>query len=482
MDIRKFGRTLVAAVLTLTIMLSVTGGTIAWFTDSVTSNANKIESGTLNVDLELLDKTDGTTWSSIKEDKTALFSYDKWEPGYALAKVLRVANKGTLALKWTANITTDETSLSTLANVIDVYVSDISAYPTSRTELDSWKKVGSLSDLANVADKQIAIGTIAANDTADAFAIALKMRESAGNEYQGLTLGDFDIRVLATQMNSESDSFGSDYDAEADYDSDPAVPPTNLVATAAHLKEMLTKVDDGNPSDSIVFEITEDITLAQGEVWTPINRDSYTGINNVTINGNGHTISGLNAPLFGDCHFGNVSITINGLTLEKSIFDNKGYNGLGSGAFIAAGDNCKSITLVDCHLKDSAITATDDFTGIGGLVGYSSSDLTITNCSVSNTTINGAKQSAGAIAGHVSAGHNTQITNAKVTDCTIKGEKANKTGYIVGTANNGQTTITTSAECANNTVFDVANSNTIYGRFVPNGTGTLTVNGVSVSN
>ena len=76
------------------------GTTFAWFTDSVTSAGNKIMSGTLQVDLELLDKDSGT-WNSIKEDKTALFNYDKWEPGYTEVKMLKVENEGTLArLNW----------------------------------------------------------------------------------------------------------------------------------------------------------------------------------------------------------------------------------------------------------------------------------------------------------------------------------------------------------------------------------------------
>jgi len=47
----KFSRTLLVAALALTIMLSVTGGTIAWFTDEVTSANNIIKSGNLDVEM-----------------------------------------------------------------------------------------------------------------------------------------------------------------------------------------------------------------------------------------------------------------------------------------------------------------------------------------------------------------------------------------------------------------------------------------------
>ena len=94
------------------------GTTFAWFTDSVTSAGNKIMSGTLKVDLELLDKESGT-WNSIKEDKTALFNNDKWEPGYTEVKMLKVENEGTLALKWKAKFVS-ASKLGELADVIDV--------------------------------------------------------------------------------------------------------------------------------------------------------------------------------------------------------------------------------------------------------------------------------------------------------------------------------------------------------------------------
>ena len=247
------------------------------------------------------------------------------------------------------------------------------------------------------------------------------------------------------------------------------------VSTAEELKAAF------NPTISdttAVINITADIQLKAGETWTPLAIDPYVSgtVNKVIVNGNGYTISGLNAPLIGDVHFGGTVVEINDLTLADCEIISAAYND-GLGAFIAYADSCDSITLKNCHLIDSKIEATTDFTGVGGLVGYSSSPLTIENCSVVNTTVFGANQSAGAIAGHV---YDANITNAKVKGCTIKGERVDKSGYVVGTINKGGAVVTTHAECANNTVFDVANSNTIYGRFVPNGSGTLTLNGVVI--
>ena len=62
-----------------------------------------------------------------------------------------------------------------------------------------------------------ASGKLLAEETATV-TLALKMRENAGNEYQNKSIGsDFTIQLLATQLASESDSFGPDYDKDAKF-------------------------------------------------------------------------------------------------------------------------------------------------------------------------------------------------------------------------------------------------------------------------
>lgn len=198
----------------LALVLSVSmliGSTFAWFTDSVTSFANKIQSGTLKVDLELLDKETGE-WNSLKATQAPIFDYDKWEPGYVDTKILKVENEGNLALKWVAKFYSEK-QLSILADVIDVYVrpseSEI-GYPANRS-LEGYTCVGSLKTFINSIEETTQ-GTLEAKEAAY-LGIALKMREEAGNEYQNLSLGGaFDIRIFATQHTSESDSFGNQYD------------------------------------------------------------------------------------------------------------------------------------------------------------------------------------------------------------------------------------------------------------------------------
>ena len=215
------------------------GTTFAWFTDSVTSSGNRIQSGTLKVDLlELV----GGDWISLKDkdaanEEYAVFDYDLWEPGYSDAALLKVVNKGSLALQYQLNIvpkdTVTEDALK-LAEVIDVYYKlGAEALPSGFADVkndNEYVRVGTLADMledsaadpdgmvhgvllpAGTGDDAMPVGEVSA-------AVVLHMQEGAGNTYQGLNVGNgFDIQLKAVQYTYEKDGFGSDrYDAGAEW-------------------------------------------------------------------------------------------------------------------------------------------------------------------------------------------------------------------------------------------------------------------------
>ena len=117
-----------------------------------------------------------------------------------------------------------------LADVIDVYVLTNPTTGITRESLAGMRKVGTLSELMADADGA-AYGvllpkegstnvnlapedeTIAATESVT-MCIALKMQESAGNEYQNATVGEgFSVELVATQYTWENDSFDNQYDA-----------------------------------------------------------------------------------------------------------------------------------------------------------------------------------------------------------------------------------------------------------------------------
>mgnify|MGYP001184733908 CR=1 FL=1 len=224
---------------TLAILMCVAmliGTTFAWFTDTASTAVNKIQSGKLDVALEM--STDGTHWESA-EGKTLTFktkdnrAADKilWEPGctYELPQ-LRVVNNGNLALKYKIQITGIQGDAK-LNEVIDWTINDA---PINLTE-----------------------GHLAANAEGDSFTIKGVMQTTAGNEYQGLSIDNIAITVFATQDTVESDSFSNTYDENAD------MTPDNLdKLLLVNLTAPVAKDAEGNITDTIISNtVDEDINF-----------------------------------------------------------------------------------------------------------------------------------------------------------------------------------------------------------------------------
>ena len=254
------------------------------------------------------------------------------------------------------------------------------------------------------------------------------------------------------------------------------------------MADALSNAADANSGDTTIY-LTGDIDL-NGAAWTPIRVDGYNGAGIITVEGNGATIKGLSAPLFAGGFAGKSGIVIKNLTIADS--DIVSTSGLGGGAFVDTADSMQVITLENCHLINSTVSGERAGGLIGWVSGYSNQNdgpvktyVTVTNCSVVDSTVIG-NGSAGAIAGHPGASDYTYTT---IEDCVIKNvdvvsyETGSwRTGAIVGTANNGHIVIN------NVTVEDVtltqngvvAADVVLYGRFVPSGTGTLTIDGVEI--
>ena len=178
----KMSKLLALALVLLISVGTLAGSTIAWFTDSVTSGSNIIKSGTLEVEMDWADGTkavpaaDSTDWKDASEG--AIFNYDLWEPGYTEVRHISIANTGTLALKYQLSIVPNG-EVSELADVIDVYYMDPAAQVTSRTDLSTSDRLGTLTQAIAGMD-QTASGNLPAGE-AHTITLALKMQESAGN-------------------------------------------------------------------------------------------------------------------------------------------------------------------------------------------------------------------------------------------------------------------------------------------------------------
>ncbi|MDR3837350.1 MAG: S-layer homology domain-containing protein [Agathobaculum sp.] len=262
------------------------------------------------------------------------------------------------------------------------------------------------------------------------------------------------------------------------------------------LKKLFTDVKAGESgSGNVTVTIDKDYNLT-GYNWTALTVDGYNGAGIVTVEGNNHTITGLNTSLFAGGFAGTSGIVIKDLTLDNvSIEDTTNEQGIG--AFINNVDSMPKIELNNCHLTDSTITSTGG-ARVGGLIGWTSgynkkddgpvdTYITVTNCSVENTKIT-AKGSVGGIIGHAGANPATYhtFTNNTVTGCTLHSTDDGgwRVGVVVGTVNVGEVALNNTTE-SGNTVTQTgktapAGQSNLYGRFVPGTTGKLVIDGTAV--
>ena len=105
-----------------------------------------------------------------------------------------------------------------------------------------------------------------------------------------------------------------------------------VVMTTAELRATLTAFTSAGSGNNVI-EIGKDIVLKEGETWVPVKVDGYHGAGVVTVLGNGHKISGLNAPLFAGGFAGNSGIVVKDLTLD-GVKINDATSDLGIGAFV----------------------------------------------------------------------------------------------------------------------------------------------------
>ena len=188
-------RALLGSIMAMVLCLAMLiGATFAWFTDTASTGVNKIQAGKLDVALEMKDASGNwvpAEGKTLEFKKAAAGEQVLWEPGctYTLPE-LRVVNNGNLALKYKIQITGIQGDAK-LNEVIDWTINDAAI------------------DLTE--------GHLTAGQQGDAFTIKGHMKETAGNDYQNLTIDGIGINVVATQDTVESDSFHNQYDANAEY-------------------------------------------------------------------------------------------------------------------------------------------------------------------------------------------------------------------------------------------------------------------------
>ena len=255
-------RALLSSVMAIVLCLAMLiGTTFAWFTDSASTAVNKIQAGTL--DVQLLDENGRSLeGQTLAWQKAAGHESDEvlWEPDctYKLQS-FKIKNNGNLALKYKIVIS-GIVGDAKLLEAIDFTVSGVDGATTTAT-LNGFE------------------GKLAASSMTDAITISGHMKESAGNEYRGESIDGIGITVVATQDTVEHDSNGNTYDERAEY-------PV-LASSVSDFRDALSQ---GNST----IILASDVTVEDG-IQMSVENDASINFNGNTLKGAVQSGSFLNA-------------------------------------------------------------------------------------------------------------------------------------------------------------------------------------------
>ena len=204
---------LIALVLCFSMLL---GTTYAWFTDSATSSGNKIQAGTLDVDLYLWNENGAT---EITNESAPIFGVNTaalnstqtlWEPGKTQTVYLSIKNNGNLDLKYKVAIDVKEATDDLEDYMAYAITPDATYAPDAIIPWEGGQKVELGVNATQADDVKLAAGA------EHFFALSIHMDEEATNKQMNGSI-TFDIKVLAGQLASEYDSIGNTYDEFAGY-------------------------------------------------------------------------------------------------------------------------------------------------------------------------------------------------------------------------------------------------------------------------
>ena len=200
---------------------------------------------------------------------------------------------------------------------------------------------------------------------------------------------------------------------------------------------------------NMIINIKNNITITGS--WEPGYINGYgksgkpgTGV--VTVNGNGHKITGLSDMLFSGSWAGKCALIVNDLTIANANIEVEKGDETGSkgvGAFLGSAQATTEVVFSNCHLVGSHVEG-GHWTGgfVGYSAGYSGNDgpvfqiVKFTGCTVSGSVLTG-KGSVGALMGHATgdAWTSVEVKNTSVTanEVTSTGNSENKAGALFGT-------------------------------------------------
>lgn len=390
-------RALFTSVISLVLCCAMLmGTTFAWFTDSVSSAKNQIQSGNLDIELEYSKDMSEGSWKTVEGATDLVDPEAKWEPGHTEVVYLRISNKGSLALKYNFNVTVADAVAGITEDGKPINLSEHLKYDVVDVD-DAYADRDAARNAVAANAKALATyssnGSMKAGDEPKTVALVVFMPEEVGNEANhktGTTPPSIELGFVlnATQLVNESDSFGSDYDDLADLG--PAWDGTSKKEPEA--------------DENGVIHITNAAELVA--MMDVTGNSIYIGktiVLDANINLGGRTVKGIGCGSNFAGVFDGQGYTIGNFKIDAS--DRDYYAGLFNQ--VSHGGTVKNLTVSNATVKGNSM--------VGAVASSVDSNATVDNCKAINCTLIGVKK-VGAVVGY-SAG--STVTNNYAENCTV---------------------------------------------------------------
>ena len=279
---RATKRALLTSVMALVMcVVMLVGTTFAWFTDTASTAVNKIQAGNLDIEVQYRTTAD-SVWKTL-DNADDLFGAagTLFEPGHTRVVELKIKNAGNLALKYKIGMNVVSETEGTnkdddpykLSNYLKVATTGIQQYNpadqiSSLMERLIFQKgdfgMWTARDFANFELEYTSNGSahVLQPGAAQILGIKVYMPESVGNEANAISTEkaasiEFGLNILATQYTTESDSYGTQYDKDAEYPTTADNAADLQAALAAGKDVMLTK----SVALTAPLSISKDVTI-----------------------------------------------------------------------------------------------------------------------------------------------------------------------------------------------------------------------------
>ena len=296
---------LTSALAILMCVAMLIGSTFAWFTDTASTGVNKIQAGNLDIELAYKNSTTGGEFKEANKETPVFDINALWEPGHVEYVVLKVSNAGSLALKYKLGINIANEVGSTNVYNKAFKLSDYIRFAV----LDGDRTVNSVDRDALVAaatdsklikegySKENHLMATGTDNSQKVVTLVVWMPTTVGNEANHKTdeaapTIDLGISVAATQDTVESDSFGTQYDKDAEY---PIVAMDTLQELINNAAGPVSAKLEGNIAGSLTVPQDKNITLDLNG-FTLTGGDSHAILNRGTLcikdsSGNGKIVA-----------------------------------------------------------------------------------------------------------------------------------------------------------------------------------------------